>query len=137
MMRHNCQNSGCYLDRHVLKFDVFAGIFPRGMNFTDIDASIEYRKLFLDMEWKQSRECMTKGQHLYFQRKTEFCFHSAIIVVGNAQDMTCTEFMTYWKGQPSEWVQGDIEDLKERIVKWKNHIDKYRDELCSLYTGEA
>ena len=137
MMRHSCQNNGCYLDRHVLKFDTFAGLFPRNMNFTDIDASIEYRGLFLDMEWKQSRDCVNRGQEIYFERKTEFCFHTAIVVIGNAQDMTCTEYCVYWKGKPSVWIQGDIEMLKVQIVKWKEHIDNYRDNQVALMTGEA
>jgi hypothetical protein len=123
-MRHRCENNGCFLDRHVLKFEVFDDLFPNKMNFMDLDATIEYKSHFLDMEWKEDNSAITTGQTIYFQRKTTGSQHAAIMVIGNAQDMTVAGYQVYSEGTVFPWVHGDMSDLKAVISRWKKHVDK-------------
>ena len=104
MMRHDCQTGGCYLHRHVLKFDAFADCFPNKMNFTDVDASIEYRGFFLDMEWKEDASQITQGQTIYFQNKTKYAGFCAIEVIGSASNMQVAGFRIWWWGKVSKWI---------------------------------
>lgn len=123
-MRHSCNRNGCFLEKHVLKFGVFDGIFPRGINFSDVDASLEYNYQFLEMEWKQSKECITKGQTMYIKRKTAALRCTFIIVIGDAEKMTCTDFMIWYAGKPGNWIEGNIEDLKNRIAAWRDYVER-------------
>lgn len=123
-MRHECDKHGCFLKRHVLKFGVFDGIFPRGINFSDIDASLEYNYQILEMEWKKSKECITKGQKLYIKRKTAALRCTFIVVIGDAENMQCSEYQVWYSGKPGKWVEGDINALKERIAAWRKYVDR-------------
>jgi len=134
IMKHNCEMQGCYLQRHVLKFDVFKGIFPRGINFMDIDASVEYRYQYLEMEWKTKRELFdSNGERLAIERKTSAKRRSAalrltyILVVGDAETMTCSEYKVLYNGKTTGWIPGDIDALKSQIARWRDFVDRKPD----------
>lgn len=125
-MNHKCEYNGCFLERHVLKFGVFDGIFPRGINFCDIDATVEYNYQFLEMEWKADRALFDKckGQMMYIKRKTRALRLTFMLVVGNAETMAVSEYKVIYNGAVSGWIPSDMDGLKRRIAQWRDYVDR-------------
>jgi len=151
-MHHTCDRNGCFLDIHVLKFGVFDGIFPRGINFSDIDGTVEYNYQFLEMEWKNSRNLFYEGDEkkgagqrmaierktagytpegspempkaVYASRKAAALRISFILVVGFAADMTVHEYKILYNNKRTPWIKGDIQDLRKEIIAWRDYVDR-------------
>lgn len=121
-MRWECPRDGCWKDKNLLKFDVFAGCFPRDINFTDLDGIVELNGNYLVLEWKNSPCTLPTGQRIMFQRMTSTGIISALIVAGNAELMEPTHMQPWWMGKPGKWVACDIHSLRDRICNWVEMI---------------
>ena len=125
LMRHCCEEHGCYYEKNVVKFDRWKdGFFPRKINFTDIDQFVEYSRHFLFIDWKhpQKKE-PDKGQDMAYSRLSEVDKFYVAIVSGDPQAMTCEEIKRYVNGKPTDWEPCSIEQLDERIKRWVSMVD--------------
>ena len=123
LMRWNCPTDGCYLDRAVVKFDVFSNLFPRGINFTDIDGFVEYEFRFCLMEWKDPRvKDLQTGQELAFRR---FANNGNVVFVvfGCVDTMTVERVWIYYNGNLHIKDSITLDELIAQISRWKHHAE--------------
>lgn len=125
-MRWQCPRDGCWKEKNLLKFDVFAGCFPRDINFTDLDGIVELNGNFLVLEWKNSPCKLPTGQRIMLERMTASGVYSALIVAGDAERMIPSHVQGWWKGRSEAWKPCDIHLLRDRICNWVEQVTHQR-----------
>jgi hypothetical protein len=122
-MRWSCPTDGCYHDRKVVKFECFDGIFPRDINFTDLDGFVEYQFRFCIQEWKDPEvEEIPRGQEIAFLR---FANHgnAVFVVFGDCRDMMVDRFTVFLNGKKYDKSPATLGDLCDEIRRWKLAAD--------------
>lgn len=118
-IRHECRRHGCYLKRHVVKFDEFKECFRRNICPSDIDWAVDVDGKFLFMDWKhESKPQPEYGQDLLLRRLSRLEDFTVVLVRGDCETMQVTGIKQYINGEPREWEQACIDSLKERVKKW-------------------
>lgn len=120
VMRWNCLRDGCWKDANQLKFNVFSGLFPRSINFTDIDGVVEWNGRALAIEWKSEGTDVPTGQEIMMRRLSDDRRWTWVVVEGDAADMSVARYRWVFGGEVTHWETGDMSSLKERIESWKN-----------------
>ena len=116
-LRWDCERQGCFNRVKRPKIEVFDDCFP-GLNaFGDVDGMIERNGRFLIQEWKGPRD-IPGGQRIMFERLTQGCPFTVVIVEGDAETMTVEAINVVAGGKIGEWEPCDLESLKRRIRRW-------------------
>ena len=127
--RTDCATHGCFRERHVVDFAPLAGIFPRGINFGDIDGIVEYMNEFLLMEWKTEQALWDSidggGQDLLHERLVAAGPFTVLQIVGNAGE--CSPSMVRaWSSSTrsrTQWQPCNQAKLKEIITRWRRAVE--------------
>jgi hypothetical protein len=101
-----------------MKFHVFDGVFPRGINFTDVDAIVEIGGAFCMIEWKSPGGVIGIGQKKMFQAFTRDSKNVAVIVYGDAETMVLQSFGYFVDGRYYDASVANLERLKEFLRDW-------------------
>ena len=126
---HDCEVNGCWHALHAIKYGVFADCFPRGINFSDLDAIVEINGSVLALEWKSNDHRLSTGQRLLYERLASKSHITTIIVIGNAETMEVTKFRALTPTSPNTyaytpWIEGDLDALKSLITEWVGAIER-------------
>lgn len=116
----DCKKNGCWSEHKRLKFEVFYGLFPRGISLTDIDGAVEVDGNFLLMEWKRGTidKDRDKGQWLFFRNFTLVAPLCVFVVDGDAKDMTVRSVQRVFRGVYTGPDPSDLNRLRERVKAW-------------------
>jgi hypothetical protein len=118
-LRWNCRVRGCFNENCRPKLEVFAGCFPRKINFGDVDGIVELNGRFLLLEWKGPGGTVKLAQlrsYLAFTRQSD---GNVVFVVGGAADtMRVSDFAIVWQGKFFPSTPGNLDDLKQRLRAW-------------------
>ena len=120
-MRWDCDKDGCFNLKRRPKFGVFDDCFPRRINFTDVDGIIEMGGKFLMLEWKGDGGSIQRAQHLLYERFTSGTGNVALVVHGNAEDMSVRAFGYYIAGHYHEAKAATLIDLKKWLIGWATY----------------
>lgn len=127
--RTQCGAGHCWRERHVLDFHHFSGIFPRGINFGDVDGLVEYNGQFLMMEWKTSMDLWDAidgtGQDLMHERLVEAGPFTVLQIVGNP-GTGVSEYCRIWShlsGARGKWFKCNLAMLKQVISRWRDSTE--------------
>ena len=120
-MNHKCDKHGCYLKKHICKFELHRGWYGKSIMPTDADYIVERNANILIQEWKQPRIQMPDGQEILFKiwagfnRAAGYQKFTIMQVSGYAGEMRVIEFRFYdWKSSIinarktawGEWIDG-------------------------------
>ena len=117
LMRWKCEHDGCWKEKNLLDFSVFTGLFPRNINFTDVDGLVELNGKFLLQEWKHQQGLPT-GQKLMIERLTRIDEFTVFVVIGSSETMSPTLIQEWHNGTPTKWNSCDQKQLLDRISAW-------------------
>ena len=122
-------SNNCWRDKHVLKFSPFAGIFPRGINFGDVDGLVEYMGEFLMMEWKTDQALWDAidgtGQDLMHERLVDSGPFTVLQVVGHAGS-TEPHMYRIWShlgGTRSGWYDCNRASFIAMLQQWRRKVE--------------
>ena len=118
-MRWDCATQGCFNLKKRPKIEIFADCLPGNIAFSDIDAAVEVCGNLLFVEWK-AHQALGVGQRVLFERITELCPATVLIVEGDAEHMTVSSLRTVWAGIIGDAVPADLADLKDTIKTWSD-----------------
>lgn len=128
VMRWDCNKGGpaenCFNRKRRLKFEVFAGCFPRGGNFTDVDALAEIGGAFSMLEWKDPEGSVTRGQDRAYRQFTLLPRNVVYLVEGDAELMTVSRYRRYWNGQLYPWREADLTTMLGDIKGWVDFAER-------------
>ena len=136
----NCEEHGCFRDRHVVDFSPFNGILPRGINFGDVDGIVEYMGEFLLMEWKGEQALWDSidggGQDLLHERLAQAGPFTVLQIVGHAGKCEPTMVRAWLPSSTcrTQWKNCNQASLKEQIGNWRNAVE--RRNALNNHTGE-
>jgi hypothetical protein len=116
-MRWNCATSGCFNLKKRPKIERFADCLPGRIAFSDVDAIAEIHGNLLFLEWKDHPYINT-GQRILFERLTQLCPATVLIVEGDAEHMTVDTIRTAWRGQIAPPEVDNIDGPRARIQQW-------------------
>ena len=116
----DCQQSGCFVDKRLLKLDLFADCLPEDMAFGDLDGYAEIGGRLCILEWKDTapEKEIPKAQDLAFRKLTKDTGNVVFVIFGVAETMAVTAYYFYKAGTKSETVEVDLTDVKAHIKKW-------------------
>lgn len=117
-MRWDCYKDGCFNLKQRPKFAVFDDVFPRKINFSDVDGIVEINGLALMLEWKSTQRGIPTGQRIMFERITRGGNISVIVVAGDAERMSVNSFGKFFNGKWSGWKDASMQDVKTAMAKW-------------------
>ena len=116
-MRWDCATQGCFNLKKRPKIERFADCLPGRIAFSDIDAIAEINGNLLLLEWKDHQNINT-GQRVLFERLTQICPATVLIVEGDAEHMTVNTVRTVWQGTIMPVEVANLDDLRARIREW-------------------
>jgi hypothetical protein len=116
-MRWDCAEQGCFNHKKRPKIELFADCLPGRIAFSDIDAIAEINGNLLLLEWKDHKNINT-GQRVLFERVTQICPATVLIVQGDAEHMTVISVRTVWRGTIMPVEATDLDGLRGRIREW-------------------
>ena len=125
-MRWDCNHGGvganCFNLKCRPKFGVFDGLFPRGINFSDVDGIIEYKGYFCLLEWKMDGGSVVGGQRQAYEA---FAKNKNIVffVIGDAEAMTVKSFGYFYNGLYHEAKVATLDDFKSALLWWKRSVE--------------
>lgn len=122
VMGHVCATDGCFNEKYRLKFNAFAGCFPRNINFTDVDALVEIGGRFLMIEWKSPGATVSYAQDRAFKAFTAR-ENIVIVVYGDAEMMAVQSFGFYASSEYHKAIPATLEDLRARLKSWAVFAD--------------
>lgn len=117
-MRWRCGKDGCFNQLRRPKIEVFAGCFPRRINFGDVDGLVELNGRLCFLEWKGEGGTLHTGQRLTFEAITRTVGNIVFVVDGDALTMDVKQYRIFWRGKIEAPVVGGLDELKERMRKW-------------------
>ena len=123
-LRWRCGKDGCFNQLRRPKIEVFAGCFPRRINFGDVDGIVELNGRFCMLEWKGEGGSVHNGQRRSFEAFTRFDGNVVFVVDGDALTMDVSKFRVFWRGKQEPEVVGNLEALKARITKWADWVQE-------------
>ena len=118
-LRWDCSRSGCFNLKKRPKIELFADCLSGRIAFSDIDAIVEIRGNLLLLEWKDHQGLAT-GQRILFERLTQLCPATVLIVEGDAEEMTVESIRTAERGAISPPEPADFETLRQWIRLWSD-----------------
>lgn len=125
-LRWDCEKQGCFNKKRRPKIEVFAGCFPRRINFGDVDGLVELNGRGLLLEWKCGSGCLPKGQEIAHKKLTEGTKLATICVTGDAESMECSSYGFFWDGKWNDYRKGDIESVKNFMRRWSTWAMKQK-----------
>lgn len=118
-MRWNCDSDGCYNLKCRPKIEVFHGCFKGKISMGDVDGIVEINGHILIMEWKSRPGTLPTGQRLLLSRITKISpLITAIIVVGDPEEMRVESVSVCSGGRIHEPEPIDLDGLKSRMKAW-------------------
>lgn len=117
-MRWDCTRQGCFNRKKRPKIERFADCLPGRIAFSDIDAVAEVCGNLLMLEWKDHQD-LGVGQRVLFERMTQLCPATVLIVEGDAEEMTVRSIRTVRNGTVSPAEVADLDELRQRIRNWQ------------------
>ena len=116
--RWDCVIDGCANIKTRLKFEVFDGVFPRHINFSDVDGIVEINGAFCILEWK-FRGNMSSAQDRAFYALLQQNYRNVLFFVfGNPEDMSVRSFQILSSSQTKIFNPACLDDLKNKLRKW-------------------
>jgi hypothetical protein len=126
-MGWNCHQGGrgnnCFNLKRRPKFAVFDSVFPRTINFTDVDGLVEIGGHFCLLEWKGDGGAVRRGQDLLYLRFTANTKNVVLVVLGNAENMSVRAFGFYKDGVYHNAKPATLETLKNWLRGWARWAD--------------
>lgn len=83
-----------------------------------MDGIVEINGKVLILEWKPSRTGLTMGQRIMYERITKNEAFVVFVVCGNAESMSVESYLIFFQGIHGDWIDSNLEELKERICSW-------------------
>ena len=117
-MRWDCDHSGCWKDKNLVKLGVFDECFPGNIGFSDIDGVVEIDGHFLLIEWKYGDSELPEGQRIMFENMTKDERWIVVLVNGNAESMEVSSTQVIAKGRMRQPEESSIGNLKLRCNQW-------------------
>jgi hypothetical protein len=122
LMNWDCRRDGCHNRYCRLKFQFFAGCFPRNIAPTDIDFAVEVDGRFLLQEWKSQKggSDIPTGQRLFFERLTKANPEiTALAVRGDCEWMNDVQGVAICRdGKFNDWRACDWPTLYRWTQRW-------------------
>lgn len=122
--RWNCKTDGCANVKTRLKFEVFDGIFPRNVNFSDLDGFVELNGALGLMEWK------FHGSMPFAQERALNVFlhqnprNILFVVYGNPEDMLVRAFRSVTSTKCKIFNPSSLQQLKGEIGAWAASVER-------------
>lgn len=123
VMNWNCNRDGCFNEKCRLKFAVFENVFPRRINFTDVDALVEIGGSFCMLEWKGDGGSLKRAQELAYRRFTENNSNAVVVVYGDAETMTVRSFGYFLGGDYHPATVSDLDGLRRWLSVWAQRVE--------------
>jgi hypothetical protein len=125
-MRWDCKSRGCFNQKKRPKIEQFAECFPGKIAMSDVDGITEINGHFLLLEWKVSKDCITTGQRILYERLTRLGSHlfTVYVVAGDAETMEVEALKVFSNGKGLEWQDRSKETLLASIRKWVAFVQK-------------
>ena len=121
-MLWKCEDRGCFNTLKRPKLEMFADCFPGRINFGDVDAEVEIRGHFLQLEFKGYEGKfpgeVPKGQQIKFANYTKNNGFIVVVVDGDAETMEVSHIQIWKNGRTKGWQKCGFDELKRRIRKW-------------------
>jgi len=117
---YSCEQSGCFNQKHRMKFGIFYDALPGKISCTDVDATVEVNGSFLFLESKSGEpRPLPTGQRLYFERLTALSQRiTAVILCGDCENMEFHALLVVHNGRIGDWQPTTTEILQQRIRRW-------------------
>lgn len=125
-LRWDCQARGCFNQKKRPKIELFHDCFPGRINFGDVDARVEFKSHFLELEWKAARGPINTGQRIAFERLTRCAPVTVLVVVGNAETMEVDAVARFHDGTFTDFADSSFEDIRARIRGWVEWVNGSR-----------
>lgn len=125
-MRWDCEVSGCFNLKRRPKLEVFAGCFPRRINFGDVDGMLELSGRFCLLEWKGEGGSLRRGQELAFQRLTSGSDNVVFVVRGDAETMEVRSYSMFQDGLQGDFLEANLEDVRTAMSEWAERAKSER-----------
>lgn len=121
-MMYDCDEKGCFNDKHRLDFGVFYPYIPERYSFSDIDAVLEIGGRFFFIEAKDGEPRELKyGQRKMLEMLTALSPNvHAVVVCGDISTMQFTHAATVSNGKMGRWEPCDTLTLCERLAVWSH-----------------
>lgn len=114
-----CDKDGCFNVKKRLKFAVFKDVFPRNINFTDVDGLVEVGGYFCMLEWKGDGGAVKKAQHRAYVHLTRGVTKNVVFIVyGDAETMAVRAFGYYTGGKYHDAKPRTLKDLRRWLKDW-------------------
>lgn len=127
-MRWDCEKQGCFNKKCRPKIEIFSECFPGRINFGDVDGIVEINGNALFLEWKCDWKCslpkISVGQKIMYEKLSKTGIISIIIIFGNAETMESRKYCWFTNGKQSDWIEADIDDIKNQIRQWSKKFEK-------------
>lgn len=122
-LRWECEKDGCFNIKRRPKIQAFAGCFPRGINFGDVDGLVELAGAFCLLEWKGRGGSVKTGQRMSYIKFTLSHGNIVFVVSGDAETMEVTDYSIFWRGKQGVKIVGNLRDVKKRISAWAKWVE--------------
>jgi hypothetical protein len=122
-LRWDCEKQGCFNKKRRPKIEVFHDVFPRRINFGDVDGIVEINGKALMLEWKSYEGDIPTGQRIMYSRITKSGLITVICVTGNAETMECTSYRLFFKGELHPAQKANLDAVKDVMRRWVKHAE--------------
>ena len=127
-VRWSCEKNGCFNKLRRPKIEVFAGCFPRRVNFGDVDGLVELGGSFCLLEWKGEGGSIKVGQQISLSRFTLIPGNFVLAIEGNAETMEVRRLSRFWGGKQRPWEVADLERVKHELQEWASFAEAGKEE---------